>query len=212
MQIWDVSVTVDQNLPIWPGNPPADIHRVNKIEDGANSNVSDINMGAHTGTHVDAPFHFLMEGAKVDTLSLEVLIGTAEVIQVADSVNVLDRQVVEAASIPPGTTRVLFKTRNSSYWAKFGSAFQPDFVAVDASGAQALVERGVKLVGIDYLSIAPYKQSRPAHETLLAASVVIIEGLNLSAVQPGQYQLACLPVKLGGAEGAPARAVLMRNG
>jgi arylformamidase len=211
MQIWDISVTIDQNLPVWPGDPPFDIQRVQKIEEGANANVSRLVMGVHTGTHVDAPYHFLMDGAKVESLALDVLIGPAVVIQVGDQVNVLDKNAIDAAGIPAGAERVLFKTRSSGYWAKFGAKFQTDFVAIDLSGAQALVERGVKLVGIDYLSISPYKNSRPTHQALLAAKAIIIEGLNLSQVEPGEYQLICLPIKLGGAEGAPARTVLTRG-
>lgn len=211
MQIWDVSVTIDDRLPVWPGDPRFDIHRVEKIEDGANANVSEIDMGAHTGTHVDAPYHFLMDGSRVDTLPLEVLVGPAVVVVIPDGVNVLDASALEDANVPAGARRILFKTRNSGYWNKYGPEFQTDFVAIDAAGAQWLVDRGIQLVGIDYLSISPYKHSRPTHEILLAAKVVIIEGLDLSAVQAGEYQLACLPVKLGGAEGAPARTILTRG-
>ncbi|HEY3345262.1 MAG TPA: cyclase family protein [Anaerolineaceae bacterium] len=211
MQIWDISVTIDPNLPVWLGDPPFNIERVQKIEEGANANVSRIVMGVHTGTHVDAPFHFLMDGAKVETLALDVLIGPAVVVQIPDPVNVLDKGVIDAAGIPAGAERILFKTRSSGYWSKFGAEFQTDFVAIDASGAQALVDRGVKLVGIDYLSISPYKNSRPTHQILLASKAIIIEGLDLSKIEPGEYQLICLPVKLGGAEGAPARTVLTRG-
>jgi arylformamidase len=211
MQIWDVSVTVDQHIPVWPSDPPVHIERVEKIEDGANANVSRIEMGAHTGTHVDAPFHFLMDGAKVDTLPLDVLIGQALVVQIPDSVAVIDRAAIDAANIPDQIERVLFKTRNSGFWATSGSTFQTGFVAIDAEGAQALVDRGVRLVGIDYLSISPYKNSRPTHQILLEAGVVIIEGLDFADVEPGEYWLICLPLKLGGAEGAPARTVLTRE-
>jgi arylformamidase len=211
MQIWDVSVTIDKQLPVWPGDPAVKVERVEKIEDGENANVSRIEMGAHTGTHVDAPYHFLMDGAKVDTLALDVLVGPALVVRIPDSVAVLDRTAIAAANIPSGVTRVLFKTRNSAFWAHTGAEFQPGFVAIDADGAQALVERGIKLVGIDYLSIAPFKHSRPTHQILLAAAMIIIEGLDLSKVQAGEYRLVCLPLKLGGAEGAPARTILVRD-
>lgn len=211
MKIWDISLMISPNLPTWPGDPKAVIERVSAITDGANANVSRMDMGVHTGTHVDAPLHFIDGSSAVEAMNLEVLIGPARVVQVADDVNVIDREVLEKLELPTGTTRVLFKTRNSKYWASQVGEFQTDFVGIDESGSKYLVEKGVRLVGVDYLSVAPFKQSRPTHQILLGANMVIVEGLDLSAVQPGEYQLICLPLKIEGSDGAPARAVLMRE-
>jgi len=211
MKIWDISLTISPNLPTWPGDPKAVIERVSAISDGANANVSRMDMGVHTGTHVDAPLHFIDGSSAVEAMNLEVLIGPARVVQVADDVNVIDREVLEKLELPAGTTRVLFKTRNSKYWASQVREFQTDFVGIDESGSKFLVEKGIRLVGVDYLSVAPYKQSRPTHQILLGANMVIVEGLDLSAVQPGEYQLICLPLKIEGSDGAPARAVLIQE-
>jgi len=211
MKIWDISVTISPTLPTWPGDPKAIVERVSAIAKGANANVSRMDMGVHTGTHVDAPLHFIDGTSAVEAMNLEVLIGPARVVQVGDEVNVITREVLEGLDIPASTSRLLFKTRNSYYWANQVQEFQTDFVGIDESGSKYLVEKGVRLVGVDYLSVAPYKQSRPTHQILLGANIVIIEGLDLSAIQPGEYQLICLPLKIEGSDGAPARAVLIRE-
>jgi arylformamidase len=195
-------------MPVWPGDPPVRLERVREIAKGDNANVSHLECGVHIGTHVDAPSHFIEGAATVETLSLKLLNGRAHVIDMTD-VDVLDAQALNAAGIPPRTRRVLFKTRNSGFWASEGGDFRADFVGVDSSGAEWLVRKGVQLVGIDYLSIAPYKQSRPTHSILLEAGIVVIEGLDLSSVGRGRYTLHCLPLKLMGSDGAPARAILV---
>ena len=210
MQIFDVSLTIDQKLPTWPSDPAVHVERVHKIEEGANANVSEMDMGTHTGTHVDAPFHFIPSAQKVDEIPLEVLVGPAEVIQFGVDVRVIDREALNHAGIPSGTQRLLLKTTNSNYWAEGLTDFQQDFVGIDESGAGYLVEQGIRLVGIDYLSIAPFHHSRPTHVALLQSGAIIIEGVDLSRVDPGQYMMFCLPIKLGGAEGAPARMILIR--
>jgi arylformamidase len=208
MQTYDISLTISPDLVTWPGNPGIHLERVSKIEEGANSNVSKIEMGVHNGTHVDAPFHFLPEGKTAERLLLKVLTGRVYVLNLPN-VDVITASVLENAEIPPRTRRLLFKTRNSEYWANSTKEFQPGFVGISADGAEFLVKRGVKLVGIDYLSIAPYHHSRPTHEIFLKAGVVIVEGLNLSEINQGRYTLYCLPLKLAGSEGAPARAILI---
>lgn len=140
---------------------------------------------------------------------MRILTGRAYVLHLPDDVDVIDADLLQKADIPPRTRRLLFRTRNSEYWSRQEPEFQTDFVGLTAGAAQILVDRGVKLVGIDYLSIAPYKQSRPTHEILLKAGIVIVEGLNLSAVSQGRYTLYCLPLKLAGSDGAPARAILV---
>jgi arylformamidase len=208
MRIYDVSVGISPQMPVWPGDPPVTLKRVSEIAKGANANVSRLECGVHIGTHVDAPSHFIDGAPAVETLSLKTLNGRAYVVDLPEA-EVLDAATLEAAGIPPRTRRLLFKTRNSEFWPSEGSEFRTDFVGVDRSGAEWLVKKGVQLVGIDYLSIAPYKQSRPTHRVLLNAGVVVIEGLDLSQVSRGRYTLHCLPLKLMGSDGAPARAILV---
>ena len=211
MRIHDISLTVTPKLPTWPGDPKVELERVEKIEDGANANVSRMSIGVHTGTHVDAPFHFLADGASIETLPLEVLFGAVQVIELASDVDLITAEVLQSASLIQGVTRVLFKTRNSQYWARGKTEFQTGFVGISADGAEFLVKQGIQLVGIDYLSIAPYKQSKPTHQILLRAKIVVLEGVDLSQIKAGVYQLVCLPLKLGGSDGAPARTVLIEQ-
>ncbi len=208
MQTYDISLVISQDLPAWPGQPNVQLERIKKIEQGDNSNISRIDMSVHTGTHVDAPYHFLPEGKTVERLPLKALTGRAYVMYLPNA-ETITASVLEKADIPPRTRRLLFKTRNSRYWADNDSHFQPDFVGISADGAEFLVKRGVKLVGVDYLSVAPYKNSRPTHEILLKAGIIVVEGLNLAEISQGRYTLYCLPLKLAGSDGAPARAILV---
>jgi arylformamidase len=208
MRTYDITLTISPLMPTWPGDPKVLLKRVEKIEDGSNANVSRVDMGVHTGTHVDAPYHFLQEGITVDQLNISLLTGRAYVLHLPE-VDVITAEILNNAQIPPRTRRVLFKTRNSNYWARNEPNFQTDFVGLSEDGAEYLVKRGVKLVGVDYLSVAPYKKSRPTHEILLEAGVVIVEGLDLSEVSQGRYSLYCLPLKLANSDGAPARAILI---
>ncbi len=210
MRIYDISVPVSPDMPVWPGDPQVSIERVAKIEDGANANVSRIAMSVHTGTHVDAPFHFLSEGSTVEHLPLDLLTGPAYVLDLP-GVNVITSSELRDAGIPADTLRLLIRTANSVYWKESGSTFQTGFTGINADGAEFLVNLGVKLIGMDYLSVAPYKQSRPTHEVMLKAGVVIVEGLNLSEILQGYYTLYCLPLKLAGCDGAPARAILLSD-
>lgn len=209
MPIYDITVPMHPSMPVWPGDPEVVLEQAASIDAGANANVSHLKAGVHVGTHVDAPHHFLNDRRTVESLPLEVLTGPALVIQLPDECPVVAAADLEAAAIPPGTERLLLKTRNSAFWQTSPRDFRLDFVGVAADGAEWLVERGVRLIGIDYLSVAPYKQSRPTHEILLRAGVIIVEGLDLSAVPPGRYNLYCLPLKLVGSDGAPARAILV---
>ncbi len=209
MRIYDISLPIMPGMPVWPGDPGVVLERVAKMEDGSESNVTYLSLSAHTGTHVDAPYHFLGGDAlPVDQLPLKLLTGRTYVLDLP-SVDLITASVLERADIPPRTRRLLFKTRNSGYWSKPGLPFQTQFVAVSPDGAQHLVDRGVKLVGVDYLSVAPFNNSTPTHQVLLKAGVVILEGLDLSGVTQGRYTLHCLPLKLVGCDGAPARAILI---
>jgi arylformamidase len=179
------------------------------MDAGAHDNVSRLGCSVHTGTHVDAPHHFLNDHRTVEHLSLDLLIGQARVVQIPEDVGLINADILEKSQIPPRTERLLLKTRNSLLWRGGEREFKKDFVGVSADGAEWLVLFGVKLVGIDYLSIAPYKQSAATHQTLLKPGIIILEGLDLSAVPPGTYELFCLPLKLTGSDGAPARVVLI---
>lgn len=211
MKIHDVTLTIRPGMAVWPGEPEVELYRLKKLEDGANANVTYMGFAVHTGTHVDAPCHFLLDGSSVDTLPLDVLVGEVFVAELPDIVNEITVEEVKALELKPGTERVLFKTRNSQYWLEGNDEFKSDFVGITEDGAQALVDLGVKLVGIDYLSIAPFKKSRPTHLVMLNAKMVVIEGLELSKVSAGKYTLFCLPLKLANADGAPARVILVEE-
>ena len=209
MPIYDVTVPVSNELPTWPGDPGVQIADVRILsKDGAN--VSGLCFGAHTGTHVDAPAHFIEGAAKVESLPLDALIGEAEVIEVPRDRLAIDEAFV-TAKCSPGTTRFLFKTRNSAFWNEANPEFHNDFTYLDLDAAKKLVQQGLKLVGIDYLSIEKFGQEKhETHVALLSHGVVILEGLNLSEVPAGRYELICLPLRLRTSlgDGAPARAVL----
>ena len=205
MEIFDISVPIRDGMLHYTGNPPVHVRRVSSLEDGDQVNVSELDMGAHSGTHVDAPDHFLNGGAGAEMLPLESLIGPAEVVDATSATVALDLVTLrDLELLPPGAERILFKTRNSQLWSR--NEFTRDFVRLDGEAAAYLVERGVKLLGIDYLSIGDAE----AHRTLLSAGVVCVEGLDLRGIEPGSYELVCLPLKLVGSDGAPARAVLIR--
>jgi arylformamidase len=208
MTIYDISLTISPDLTTWPTHPKIEVARYRDIEKGDRSNVSRLNLSSHSSTHVDAPLHFIPGGRSVDTLDLSVLVGPAWV--AATGANVIDAAALDSLAVPPGTTRLLLRTRNSDLWARGDPGFREDYVALDTSGAQWVVDHGLRLVGIDYLSIAAYHDLVAPHRLLLGAGVIPVEGLNLSGVEPGQYQLACLPLKLGGGDGAPCRAVLIQ--
>jgi arylformamidase len=180
------------------------------MDRGDVATVSHLDMGAHTGTHVDAPAHFIRGGADVAALNLQGLIGPAHVIEVR-GVEEITAAVLDALTIPPDAERLLFRTSNSDIWARGQDEFARDFVAVAEDGARWLVRRGVRLVGVDYLSIAPFKDPVPTHQVLLQAGVISVEGLNLHGIAPGEYLLVCLPLRIEGVDGAPARVILIED-
>jgi arylformamidase len=208
IRIYDISLPISESLVVWPGDPPIRITQPSHLDRGDEATVTRLDMGAHTGTHVDAPAHFVPGGSGVDDLDLNVLVGPALVVDAREA-DALSADVLETLPIPLGTERVLFRTRNSDLWARGEPEFHNEFVAITESGARWLIERGVRLVGVDYLSVAPFDAIIPTHRALLRAGVVAIEGLDLSGIGPGAYQLVCLPLKIVGADGAPARAILI---
>jgi arylformamidase len=208
MTIHDISLPISESLVVWPGDPSIRITQPSHLDRGDVATVSRLEMGAHTGTHVDAPVHFIQGGVGVDRLDLNLLVGPALVVHALEA-DVLPAEVLEGLAIPPGTERVLLRTRNSQRWARGEREFWTDYVGITDEGARWLIARGVRLVGVDYLSVAPYDELVPPHRTLLAAGVVVVEGLDLSDIDPGVYQFVCLPLKLVSGDGAPARAILV---
>jgi len=201
----DVSVPVRSGMVHWPDNPPIEVVRVMDIARGDPATVTRLSLGVHTGTHVDAPVHFLADGAGVDAISFDQLLGEARVVEVTDGPSIGAAQL-RPVDPRPGE-RLLFKTRNSARcWQT--DRFLSDYVYLSTEGAALLAERRVRTVGIDYLSIAGMEEGVPTHRALLEHGICIIEGLDLSSVQPGSYELLCLPLRLAGADGAPARVLL----
>lgn len=211
MTIYDISLTISPDLPIWPDDPPLELEQFESMDKGGHNNITKMSSCVHIGTHVDAPYHFLNDGRTVEQLPLEVLTGPCYVIQLPDGIEAITAEVLERTEVTSEMKRILFGTRNSHLWARGESEFQTDFVAITEDGAEWLVERGVELVGVDYLSVAPYGDSIPTHTILLKAGVVLVEGLNLSNVMRGFYDLYCLPLKIAGSDGAPARAILIQS-
>jgi arylformamidase len=206
-KLWiDISVPLRDGMVHWPNDPPVIIKRIQDIEQGATANLSTISMGAHSGTHVDAPIHFIGQGKGIDHIPLDTLVGKARVIQIRDTESIKPEELA-SHRIRRGE-RILFRTRNSSeVWQK--DEFVEDFVFISDAAADFLVNRGIRLVGIDYLSIGSFKHGGSyVHKTLLSGGIWIIEGLNLTNVTPGKYDLVCLPLKIVGGDGAPARAIL----
>jgi arylformamidase len=194
-------------MPAYPGNPEFEVQPVKRIAEGASSNVSRLVMGTHTGTHVDAPRHFFDDGTGVDALSLDLLVGRARVVEISRRGGIGAEEL--AAAGLREDLRVLLKTPNSALWN--GTGFHQDYTYVNEEGARYLVAQGVKVVGVDYLSVEQYKKAgAPAHRALLSQGVIIIEGLNLSEAEPGMYEMYCLPLRVAGGDGAPARVILKR--
>lgn len=203
----DISLTLSPDLPRWPGSPPLELRRRRDMAGGDRCNDSDLSCNLHIGTHVDAPLHFLTDGADVTALALDTLIGPV-VVAALPEVDAIAADDLEALNLPADTRRLLLRTRNSEDWCRGERKFRQDFVALTAAAARWVVERGIWLIGVDSLSVQRFGDGPETHIVLLQAEVVIVEGLNLSQVTPGTYELICLPLKLAGAEGAPARAVL----
>jgi arylformamidase len=202
-----VSVSLAAGIPAYPGNPEFELQPIKRIATGGSSNVSKLVMGTHTGTHVDAPKHFFDEGAGVEALALDLLIGRTHVVEISKRGGIGKDELASAGLRED--IRVLLKTPNSALWN--GTAFYQDYTYLTEDGARYLVEQGVKVVGIDYLSVEQFKKpGAPAHRALLSQSVVIIEGLNLADAEAGMYEMYCLPLKIAGGDGAPARVVLRK--
>lgn len=210
MRIYDVSVPISEQTPTYEGDPGIEIKQWAAIKNGDAANVTRLNFGAHTATHVDAPAHFIEGAGRVEALPLDVLVGRARVLEIPEDVRVIDASHLSTAELE-GATRVLFKTRNSNFWNDAGAGFRTDYTYIAPAAARLLVESGVRLVGIDYLSVEEFKPAHfDTHQVLLSSGVVIIEGLDLREIAAGVYELICLPLKIAGGtgDGAPARTIL----
>ena len=205
--IYDITLTISGNMVIWPKDPKVVINSARSISNGDSCNVTQLEMGSHTGTHIDAPYHFDDKGQKIDQLELETLTGSVSVYRISNSKEISLKEVKELPL--EGKTRVLFKTVNSARWQSGTTQFIEDYVYVTNDAAKYLVDTGIKLVGIDYLSIEKYgSKGHETHKTFLENSVILVEGLNLSSVPPGNYELIALPLKIKDGDGSPARVIL----
>jgi arylformamidase len=210
MRIYDVTVPISPETPTYLGDPAIEFHVTASLEKGDPANVTLLHFGAHTATHVDAPNHFIEGTSRVIDMPLDVLIGTARVIEIADDVMAIDETHLNEEALQ-GATRILFKTRNSQFWSEMEKGFRKDFTYITPEAAQTLVDAGVKLVGIDYLSVEKFGATEfTTHTILLSNNIVIIEGLDFRGIEAGEYELICLPLKVSGGtgDGAPARTVL----
>ena len=202
----DISAPLAVGMPTFEGDPAIVIERVKSLSGGDVCNLTRVAFGAHSGTHIDAPIHFVDDGAASEAIPLDACLGQVWVADGRRLRSTITARDIAELRIPAGETRVLIRTPNSELWSE--PAFRTDFLGLDVSAASALLRLGVVLVGIDYLSIAPFGDSTRTHRMLLERGVVILEGLDLRAVEPGAYDLVCLPLRLVGSDGAPARAIL----
>jgi arylformamidase len=211
MRIYDISVPLAPGeTPTYPGDPGLEVGSWSALARGDAANVSVLHFGAHTGTHIDAPAHFIEGAPGLSSLPLDALVGEARVVEIPADAHSVGEQHVGAQALQ-GASRVLFKTRNSSFWAEPRGRFREDFTYIEPAAARSLARAGVRLVGFDYLSVEKFgSDDFETHLALLGGGVVIVEGLDLRAVGPGLYELLCLPLKIaaGSGDGAPARAVL----
>jgi arylformamidase len=208
-RIVDVSLPIGPDLLTWPGDPGIRIDAAKRIDRGDSSNVSELHLGSHTGTHVDPPVHFLSGERSIDRLDLDVFFGPAVVADLRGADRVGPDEL-EGLDLPVGTERLLCRTRNSDLWTRLPAEFPQDYVAVTPEGARWVVDRRIRLLGVDFLSVEKSGgQGHPVHTTLLGGGTVIVEGLDLSRVEPGDYTLACFPLRITDGDGSPARAVLI---
>lgn len=206
MKYIDISLTINKELPLWPGSRKIMIRRTMSIKKNDQANVSWIGMDVHTGTHIDAPKHFINNGIAVDEICLDKLIGNCYVCDLGNR-KCIDADFLESVHLPAGIDRIIFKTKNSKLWND--KKFNKDFVALTPCGAEWIIRKGICLVGIDYLSIQNFQeQNNKTHKILLEKEVVVIEGLILDKVKEGIYKLIALPIKINNSDGSPVRAVL----
>ena len=204
----DISVTLRTDLPVWPGDPPVQLGPHARIASGDPVNVTQVNIVTHTGTHIEAEWHFIEDGGRLDDIRIERLIGPCFVADLTSPSGSLTAADLAAAGIPNGTRRLLLKTRNSDFWRTSPSDFVEDYIGIEPDGAQWLIDQGIDFVGIDYHSVEPPGADGATHRLMLGAGQVILETIDLGHVSPGHYTLYCLPMRIDGSDGAPSRAIL----
>jgi arylformamidase len=214
--VLDVTLSFSAEVPTWPSHPPSEVTPLRRIAAGDPSNVTRVALSSHAATHVDAPWHFIDDGKTMSDIPLSRWSGECFVVRIPDEVTVIEPGDLEAAAIPEGTTRLLLRTANSTSWQSWSGreplVFCENYVGVSPDAARWVIARGIELVGIDYLSIGPFgAANRETHLALLSHDVLIIETLDLSAVEAGAYDLICMPLKLAAGDGAPARVLLVRR-
>ncbi len=203
--LYDLTLPISPSMVTWPGDPPVRVEQRVSIARGDACNVSELSMGSHTGTHLDAPYHFVEGGQRLDALPLDLLMGKAWVLDCGSRPRV---DVDDLTQVPAGAQRLLLKTANSELWRRGAREFRCEFVTITLEAARWIVGQGVRLLGVDYLSVErPGSKDHRVHHTLLGAGLVVVEGLDLAAIEQGWYNLVCLPLKLAGGDGAPARVV-----
>lgn len=210
MQIFDITIPLSEDTPVWEGDNGVQLIRTESLSKGDGFNVTEMYMGVHSGTHIDAPFHLFEEGDTVNAIPLEKLVGEVQVIALTEKIDVISPEILDRSGFDSKNKRLLLKTKNSKFWKDDPYTFRKDFTAINQECAQYLVDSGIYLVGIDYFSISPLSDLKPAHEILLRSGIAILENIHLGDINPGIYQLICLPLKLIGTDGAPARVILIK--
>ena len=208
----DISLPITPELLVWPGNPGIEVLAHQRIAEGDDANVSELRIGTHTGTHVDPPVHFVAGAAGIDRVPLEVLMGPAVVADARGLAGELGAAELEALGVPDGAERLLLRTDNSDLWRRLPIEFPADYTCLNGGGARWIVERGIRLIGVDFLSVERRgTPGHPTHKALLTNGITIVEGLDLGEVEPGSYELRVLPLRIVDGDGGPARAVLVRD-
>ncbi len=208
--IIDITLPLHSALPVWPGDPLPVIEQTHQQANGQLYNSTRWNCSLHWGTHIDAPYHLVENGWRIDQIPLDILLGRVQVVDVQEA-PVITPAVLEKCRLKP-LPRIIFKTRNSAFWGENPLRFHTDFTALSAEAAEILIQLGVKLVGIDYLSLDLFAaKDLPVHQILYRKNVIGVEGLDLRDVAPGYYHLICLPLRVANADGAPARVLLINE-
>lgn len=210
MKIIDISISLGEKIPYWPGSSGVKIRQVSDMEKGGVCNETSIDMNSHVGTHIDAPRHFLPAGKAIDQMHLSVFMGSVFVVHLPRAKKITSVEL-EKVKIPNGIRRILFKTSNSSLWKKRVSKFTKKYVGITPDAAIWLSKRDLVLIGVDYLSVADFDEAAAVHEVLFKENIALLEGINLTKATQGMYELICFPIKASGLEASPVRAVLIKK-